>query len=246
MTVGVSRSMLADQVREHLLDGILSGRLAPDSRIVETQVARELGTSQAPVREALRALQAIGIVELSPFRGARVRRPTRREILEAYDVRSALEVLAARLAVGRLSDAEVTELVGLGEAMDRAARESDGHAVAAADAMFHARIVGAAGNRTLERTWRSLEPYSRTYLSLFVPGADPAWSAHLHAPIVAAIRRRDVDAVAAALDAHFREASENMAARWPEGETSAVETGESDGVGASSGPTGTTLAGAAR
>ncbi|HEX3265298.1 MAG TPA: GntR family transcriptional regulator [Candidatus Limnocylindrales bacterium] len=242
----MSRSMLADQVREHLLDGILSGRLAPDSRIVETQVARELGTSQAPVREALRALQAIGIVELSPFRGARVRRPTRREILEAYDVRSALEVLAARLAVGRLSDAEVTELVGLGEAMDRAARESDGHAVAAADAMFHARIVGAAGNRTLERTWRSLEPYSRTYLSLFVPGADPAWSAHLHAPIVAAIRRRDVDAVAAALDAHFREASENMAARWPEGETSAVETGESDGEGASSGPTGTTLAGAAR
>src|SRR5919107_167673 len=194
MTHGIARSVLADQIREHILAGILDGRYPPNSRIVETQVARELGTSQAPVREALRALQAIGIVELSPFRGARVRRPTRREILEAYDVRSALEGLAARPALSRLSDAEVADLVALGAEMERAGRASDGHAVAAADAMFHARIVSAAENRTLERTWRSLEPYSRTYLSLFVPGADPTWSAHLHAPILEALRRRDADA----------------------------------------------------
>ena len=97
-----SRSVLADQVRDHLLEGILSGRYPPHSRIVETQVARQLGTSQAPVREALRSLEALGVVVISPFRGARVRRPTRREILEAYAVRSALEVLAARLAVPRM------------------------------------------------------------------------------------------------------------------------------------------------
>jgi DNA-binding GntR family transcriptional regulator len=88
--------------------------------------------------------------------------------------------------------------------------------------MFHARIVAAARNRTLERTWRSLEPYSRTYLSLFVPGADPAWSAHLHAPILAALRRKDVDGVVAALAGHFREASENMARRWPEADQPAT------------------------
>ena len=213
---GVARSVLADQVREHLLAGILEGRYPPHSRIVETQVARELGTSQAPVREALRALQAIGIVELSPFRGARVRRPTRDEILEAYDVRSALEALAARLAVPRLSDSEVADLLALGREMEAAARRGDGHAVASADARFHAGIVAAAGNRTLERTWRSLEPYSRTYLSLFVPGADPAWSAHLHAPILEALRRRDVESVVDALADHFREAGENMARRWSE------------------------------
>ena len=216
MTSGVARSVLADQVREHLLAGILDGHYPPHSRIVETQVARELGTSQAPVREALRALQAIGIVELSPFRGARVRRPTRDEILEAYDVRSAREALAARLAVPRRGAAEIGELLALGEQMEAAARRDDGHAVASADAMFHARIVAAARNRTLERTWRSLEPYSRTYLSLFVPGADPTWSAHLHAPILAALRRKDVDGVVEALAGHFREASENMARRWSE------------------------------
>ena len=215
MTAIVSRSVLADQVREHLLAGIVSGRYPPHSRIVETQVARELGTSQAPVREALRGLQAIGIVEISPFRGARVRRPGRREILEAYAVRVALETMAARLAIPRLTDAEIDELEGYRSEMDRAAEAGDGHAVSEADARLHSRIVELSGNRTLERTWLSLQPHSRTYLSFIVPGANPTWSAHLHAPILDAIRRRDVDAAVAALEAHFREAADNMASRWP-------------------------------
>ena len=210
--------MLADHVRDHLLEGILNGRFPPDSRIVETQVARDLGISQAPVREALRGLEGIGVVEYSPFRGARVRRPARSEILEAYAVRSALERLAAQLAVPRMSDADLEELADLGEAMQAAARAGDGRAVAEADARFHGRIVEIAGNATLQRTWRSLDPFSRTYLSLFVPGADPAWSAHLHTPIIEALRRRDPDAIADALQAHFDEAAENMAQRWPETE----------------------------
>ena len=57
----ISRSVLAEQVKDHLLQAILAGRYPPDSRIVETRVARELGTSQAPVREALRGLEALGV-----------------------------------------------------------------------------------------------------------------------------------------------------------------------------------------
>ena len=211
----LSRSVLADQVRDHLLDGILSGRYPPDSRIVETQVARQLGTSQAPVREALRGLEAIGVVEILPFRGARVRRPTRRELLDAYAVRSSLESLGARLAVPRMTDADVAELLGLGQEMAAAAQRGDGHGVAAADARFHERIVELADNATLHKTWRSLEPFSRTYITLVVPGADPAWSAHLHTPILDALRRRDAESVVAALERHFAEARENMAHRWP-------------------------------
>jgi DNA-binding GntR family transcriptional regulator len=210
------RSVLADQVKERLLDGILSGRYAPDSRIVETQVARELGTSQAPVREALRGLEALGVVELLPYRGARVRRPTRRELLEAYTVRSALETLAARLAVPRMTEADVVELGRLVEAMQAAARAGDGHAVAEADARFHGRIVELADNATLRRVWGALEPFSRTYLTLVVPGADPSWSADLHVPILAALRERDADAVAAALEGHFAEVAENMSRRLEE------------------------------
>jgi DNA-binding GntR family transcriptional regulator len=218
----VSRSPLADQVKERLLEAILSGRYPPDSRIIETQVARELGTSQAPVREALRGLEALGLVEITPFRGARVRRPSRREIIEAYVVRSTLEGLAARLAVPVMTEADLDELRGHLEAMRAAAREDDGHRLADADARFHSRIVELADNIALERVWRSLEPTSRTYITLVVPGADPHWSAELHAPILAALERRDPDAVVDALARHFDEVSANMAGRWPDDDASGL------------------------
>lgn len=209
----LARSVLADQVRERLLERILSGRYPPDSRIVETQVARELGTSQAPVREALRGLEALGVVEITPFRGARVRRPTTQELLEAYAVRSALETLAARLAVPRLTDADLDRLGAAVDAMQSAAREDDAHRVAEADARFHGLIVQLAANGTLEKVWGSLEPFLRTYITLVVPGANARWAADLHTPILAALRARDAEAVVGALETHFAEVSENMAGR---------------------------------
>jgi DNA-binding GntR family transcriptional regulator len=216
LTEPLSRRVLADQVQDRILEGILSGHYPPDSRIVETQVARELGTSQAPVREALRGLEGLGFVEITPFRGARVRRPSRREIVEAYEVRSALEALAARAAVPRLTDADLAGLAGEVEAMRAAARDGDGHAVAEADARFHATIVELADNATLAKVWRSLEPFLRTYITLAAPGADPVWSAGLHEPVLAALRQRDADAVVAALHGHFDEVSEHMARHWPD------------------------------
>lgn len=220
----LSRRVLADQVKERILEGILSGHYPPDSRIIETQIAREIGTSQAPVREALRGLEGLGFVEITPFRGARVRRPSRRGILEAYAVRSSLETLGARLAVPRMTDADLDELAGYFEAMQAAARHDDGHGVADADARFHARIVELADNATLERVWRSLEPYSRTYLTLVAPGADPHWSADLHAPVLAALRRRDADEVVAALERHFQEVGDRMARHWPDDGSPAAAT----------------------
>ena len=218
----IPRSVLADQVKDRLLEGILTGHYPPDSRIVETQVARELGTSQAPVREALRGLEALGVVEITPFRGARVRRPSRREIIEAYAVRSTLETLGSRLAVPRMTDADLAELAADLEAMRSAARADDGHAVAEADARFHGRIVELADNGTLERVWATLEPFSRTYITLVVPGADPQWSADLHAPILAAIERRDTEAVVEAIERHFDEVRDNMSGRWPDDDRPAV------------------------
>lgn len=212
----LSRSVLADQVKDRILEDILGGRHKPGSRIIETKVARELGTSQAPVREALRGLEALGVVEITPFRGSRVRRPSRREILEAYGVRSTLEGLGARQAVGRMTDEDVAELKGHLEAMRAAARAEDDRALAEADARFHGRIVELADNVTLEKVWRSLEPFSRTYLTLTIPGADPQWSAELHAPILEALERRDTDGVVNALRHHFDEVADNMARRWPE------------------------------
>jgi DNA-binding GntR family transcriptional regulator len=210
----VSRSVLAEQVKDRLLQDILAGRYPPHSRIVETRVARELGTSQAPVREALRGLEALGVVEILPFRGARVRRPSARELLEAYAVRAELEALGARLGVPRMTDADLADLETLGEEMQRAASQSDHHEVAVADARFHARLLALAGNATLERVWRSLEPFSRTYITLVAPGADAHWTADLHPSILRALRTRDPEQVEAALRRHFEDAGAHLAGGW--------------------------------
>ncbi len=207
----LGKSVLADRVKEWLLEAILSGSFAPDSRIVETSVAKELGISQAPVREALRALEALGIVEIAPFRGARVRRLEAAELLEAYVVRSTIEVLGARLAMSRLTDADIAELEAIGEQMQRAATDGDGRALAVLDASLHERIIQLAGNRTLLRVWRSLEPLSRTFITLAGPGSDPEWSAALHDPILEAIRARDTDGVVRAIERHFEEVRDRLA-----------------------------------
>ena len=92
----VRSSMLGDQVKDQLLRRILLGEYPPGARIVETRVARDLGVSQGPVREALRDLATLGLVELQPYRGARVRRPETEEIREAMRVRARRMYLRAR------------------------------------------------------------------------------------------------------------------------------------------------------
>jgi len=212
----ISRSVLSDQVKDRLLQAILAGEYPPGARIVETRVARELGTSQAPVREALRDLEALGVVETTAFRGARVRRPSAAELLEAFAVRAELESLAARLAVARVSDDDLAELDALIAEMRRAAEAGDPHAEAIADAAFHGRIVELSGNSTLRRVWRTLEPFSRTYITIGVPGADRRQIAEHHAPVLAALRARDPDLVTAVLHDHFDDAAAGLARRWPD------------------------------
>jgi DNA-binding GntR family transcriptional regulator len=214
----LSRSILADEVKDRLLQDILAGRYPPHSRIVETTIARELGISQAPVREALRGLEATGVVEILPFRGARVRRPTTQELLEAITIRAELEALGARLAVPRLSDADLEDLLAHGEELKRAADTGDPHLLAKADASFHGRIIRASGNATLVRLWQSLEPFSRTYITAAIPGVDVHWTAALHWPILDALRTRDPGGVVHALREHFQKAGSKIDAGWSDGE----------------------------
>jgi DNA-binding GntR family transcriptional regulator len=210
----ISRSVLSDQVKDHLLQAILAGRYPPGARIVETRVARELGTSQAPVREALRDLEALGVVETTAFRGARVRRPTAAELLEAFVIRTELESLGARLAIPRLREADFEELEALLEAMRAAAEAGDAHAEAAADARFHGRVVDLSGNTTLQRVWRTLEPYSRTFITLAVPGVDRRMVAEEHQPILDALRRRDPALAAATYAEHFAATAARLGSAW--------------------------------
>ncbi|HET6414184.1 MAG TPA: GntR family transcriptional regulator [Anaeromyxobacter sp.] len=217
------RSVLGDQVKDHLLQAILTGRYAPGARIVETQVARELGVSQSPVREALRDLAALGVVEMPAFRGARVRRPTADELLDAFVVRAELEVLAVRLALPRLTDGELDRLAGLIEQMQKGAREGDLHAEAIADAAFHSRIVELTGNAVLQRVWRTTEPFSRTYITIVVRRDDPYQIVDLHWPVLEALRSRDPERAASAIRTHFEEAAGMVGRLWSKEEISPAE-----------------------
>ena len=105
----ISRTVLREQVKDVLLQRIVSGELKPGERLVETRIASELGTSQAPVREALRDLELLRMVESEPFRGARVRAFGDDELIEVYPVRAVLEELAAKEAA-KLLGGDVTVL----------------------------------------------------------------------------------------------------------------------------------------
>ncbi len=235
----ISRSVLSDQVKDRLLQAILDGRYPPGARIVETRVARELGTSQAPVREALRDLEALGVVETTAFRGARVRRPSADELLEAFVIRAELETLAARLALPRLTDDDLDELAGFVTEMQRAADAGDTYAEATADAAFHGRVVALAGNTTLERVWRTLEPFSRTYITIVTPGADRRRIADEHVPVLDALRRRDPSLVGEVFHAHFAQAADTLGTHWE------AAGGMASGIDPDASPTVASLAGAA-
>ncbi|MDL2335395.1 MAG: FCD domain-containing protein, partial [Chloroflexota bacterium] len=126
-------------------------------------------------------------------------------------------VLGARLGVPKMTDSDLADLDELHARMRKAAAKKDRHAVAVADTQFHQRLLGLAGNHALERVWRSLEPYQRTYITLVAPGANEQWTANLHTPIVDALHKRDARLVADALRHHFEEATERLLENWTGG-----------------------------
>lgn len=200
--MSLTRAVLGQQIREILLERILKGDLQPGDRIVELQIAQELGTSQAPVREALRELQALGFVEREPYRGTRVRRITVDELAEIFPVRAALEELAAGEAARGL-DGKVEELRSEFEAMRVAARRGDLHALAGHDATFHRLIVEAAGNKVLLDLWRTLRVEARVVVTALKTDIDLDELAEMHRPLLEALAQGSPEGAGKALRYHF-------------------------------------------
>jgi DNA-binding GntR family transcriptional regulator len=197
----VSRVVLREQVKELILARILSGEYRPGERLVETRIAQELGTSQAPVREALRDLELLRFVESEPFRGARVRKVSDEELGEIYPVRAAIEEVAAREAARHL-DGDVKALEAELDAMHRAAEKGDLHEQVEHDVAFHRRIVEASRNQILRETWLSLRIESRTIVTALRAGLDGHQIAELHRPVLEALRARDPERAGHALRRH--------------------------------------------
>ena len=163
--MGIQKDSVRDQVRRTLTERILAGHYQPGDRLVELQIARELGTSQGSVREALRELEASRLVESEPRRGTRVRVVSLKELQDAYFARGILEQAAAATAakafkgnVEKLRQ-EVQGILDAAEARDLG--EQAAHVYA-----LHRMIVEASGNGVLLRLWESLAFETRARVRL--------------------------------------------------------------------------------
>lgn len=200
----INRLILSEQVKAELLNDILKGKYQPGDRLVESQIAKEMGISQSPVREALRDLVAMRFVEVIPYKGARVRMVDPNELAEIYPVRASLEELAGQLAAPRLKG-HVEELESIYDAMVDAAGRNDVHELAAHDASFHKVIVNAAGNRILADTWASLMIETRTFVTtvrIIISDHGLQRVAEMHRPIIDVLKSGNAKKAGAEMRAH--------------------------------------------
>lgn len=151
------RKVFREEIRNAIREAIFSRELKPGDRIIETYWAKELGVSQGPVREAIRDLEAMGLVETVPFKGSRVRSLTEKDIRDNYSVRICLESKSLRDAIQNLDDDALealgSNLQSILEEMDESAGQGDLRAFTEQDAAFHRAIINATENQVLLRLW---------------------------------------------------------------------------------------------
>lgn len=198
---GLSRDSLPSQIKERLLQRITDGTLQPGDRLVELKIAAEMETSQAPVREAIRQLEAMGVVETERNKGARVRTVSSEELKDIYDVRGQLEGYAAELATRRQAQIRAALNRSI-DAMREAAADDDFIAFGEANSAFHQSIVAATGNRVLLDLWETLNVKFRTIVNVLRQQQDLTRIAESHVTIVDAIDSGDPAAARNAAQDH--------------------------------------------
>jgi len=153
--MGIHRICMRDHIRNAIVSRILDGSTPPGTRLKEMTLAREFNVSQAPVREALRELEALGLLQSERYRGTCVRNIDMEELREAYELRAAIEESAARLAVP-CAKADLDKLESDLKLMRRANREHDTDAYMDSAVNFHRHIVQMSRNRLYLRAWEHM------------------------------------------------------------------------------------------
>ncbi len=151
------RQVFREDILNTIREAIFAGELKPGDRVIETYWARELGVSQGPVREAIRDLEALGLVETVPFKGSHVRTLTKKDVQDNYSVRMCLEVKSIRDVIHELPDEDLKELVEelkkIILEMDKCAKEADLRSFTECDTRFHRAIIEATDNKVLLKLW---------------------------------------------------------------------------------------------
>ena len=199
---------LRQQVLEVLRDAILNFQFKPGDRLIERELCEMIGVSRTSVREALRHLESEGLVQNLPNRGPIVATLTLEEAREIYEVRRALEGLAARLFAERAAAGQHAALDGVMAALERAFATNDTRAIVKATAQFYDVVLGACGNELVRRLINSLHARI-TYLratSVSQPGRPPDSLAEMRR-LVAALKSGDADKAQAVCIEHIDRAA---------------------------------------
>ncbi|MGI8406375.1 MAG: GntR family transcriptional regulator [Thermomicrobiales bacterium] len=218
---------LRHSVRNHLRNLIFDGTLQPGDRIVESRLARELSISQAPVREALRELEQMGLVVSYPNRGSSVREIKPQDAQEIYTLRAHLEAMAINLADPRLTNDDLAVMDGLINDMVAAGLDDDPELLTQLDTRFHEFVLERSGHRLLLRTWQGINPLNWTMLTVIrLKDRNLTELAERHRPIVDALRAHDRDAAEQAIRQHVLVLGEKVVRELEHKQRSPQEDGE--------------------
>lgn len=199
-----NHSSLKERVLGILRNEIRTGALGQGVRLVESELTRRLEVSRTPLREALRQLEAEGLVVVEPHRGARVSRKTRADLWEHYRVYAALQGLVAELAAPRLTDADLAGLAATQAALEAPGAAAHGQEWVAQNREFHAVFVRRAESATIaDLLERQATVLSRMWpLALHAPGVLET-SHEQHRRIVALAAEREAAALRDVVEEHF-------------------------------------------
>lgn len=200
----IQRQSLTEQIKTIIIDRIVDGTLTPGDRLKELQIADEFGTSQAPVREAIRSLQALGYVEHIPHVGALIKTFTAKEIEEAHQVREALEGHCLILANVELTTL-VVELTQHTDTMQDAMTKGNIKAFSMADNLFHRTIVEFSGNKSMLGIWDSLRMQLQVIATIGEAAMPLEKLYALHPPIVASLKHQHREHAGRFLAEHYRQ-----------------------------------------
>jgi DNA-binding GntR family transcriptional regulator len=199
---------------ELIREAIIDGRLEPGRRLKEEELARELGISRTPVREALLMLQAEGLVVATPNRGAIVRVHTPEDLDDLYQLRALLEGYAARRAAMRISDEGVEELCLSCQRFEALSPEDDLRGLVRENLFFHNAILDIAGSARLAAMVRKVIELPLVYKSYIWYSPDQKRiSVHYHGQIVKSLATRDADRAELIMKEHVYEARDLLVAR---------------------------------
>lgn len=201
---------LRDIVFKTLRDAIITGKFQPGERLMEMKLANEMGVSRTPVREAIKKLEAEGLVIMNPRRGAQVAPINEKDLKDILEIRKALESLACRIACGKVTADDVKQLRSINRSVAKAVRENDIPQIVDKDVEFHEKINSITDNARLTGFLGQLKEHLYRYRLEFIKNMENCNTiTEDHERIIEAIAQKDTNVACREIEAHI-ELQENF------------------------------------